>query len=99
MRKGRPMRYASAAVVLAVVLGALALFLPRSAPGQSIAKDEKPSSSAPELSPFQGQPKKDAEMDKLVSAEAEAAREVSRLVAEYKQTEDDAERKKIKDKL
>src|SRR5262245_47046562 len=93
------MRYASAAVVLALALGTLALFLPRSAPGQSLPRqDEKPAASVPDgLAPGMG--KKDAELDKLVAAEAEAAREVSKLVAEYKQTEDDAERTKIKAKL
>ena len=83
------MRYASAAVVLALVLGALALLLPPGAPGQSIGRGPYDSSAA----------KKDAEMDKLVAGEAEAAREVAKLVAEYKQTEGDAERAKIKEKL
>ena len=92
------MRYVSAAVVLALGLGTLALVRPTSAPGQSIAPaDSLPSNHLGDFYP--SQPKKDPELDKLVTAESEAAREVSKLVAEYKKAEGDAERAKVKEKL
>jgi hypothetical protein len=93
------MKYTSAAVVLAAVLGALALLLPRSAPGQSSSAPDLAQPNHGQTSFYPAQAKKDPELDKLVAAEGEAAREVAKLVAEYRQTEDDGERTKIKPKL
>jgi hypothetical protein len=92
------MRYASVAAVLALGLGALALSLPNGAPGQAPAVNSS-ASAATSQEPFSVSGKKDPELDKLVAAEAEAAREVARLVADYKGTEDDGERAKLKAKL
>jgi hypothetical protein len=91
------MTYARSAAVLAIGLVALTLSSAPPAPGQQ--------SSLPALSTnhqdrfSQGGENKDPELDKLTAGEAQAAREVAKLAAEYAKTEDEAERAKIKPKL
>jgi hypothetical protein len=94
------MKFARMAVVLAVGVGAWVLFSVGSAPGrQAPTTDVTQTTQTTPYPLMSGMGKKDPELDKLTAAEAEAAREVAKLVAEYKQTEDDAERTKIKTKL
>src|SRR5215211_4777786 len=92
------MRYSSAATLLMLALGAVALVVPGHVPGQSLAPvADGPATASGPFTPSAA--KKDPELDKLVTAEAEAARDVAKLVAEYRQSEDDAERTKIKARL
>jgi hypothetical protein len=92
------MRFTRTALLLAVGLGACALFSVSPATGQQGPATETPTPLAGNF--YQGMPgPKDPELDKLHAAEAAAAREVVKLLGEYKKTEEDAERTKIKAKL
>src|SRR4051812_19388816 len=95
------MRFTRTALLLAVGLGACALFSvsPATGRGQMSATPlGPPPSTNGNFYPATPGPK-DPELDKVLASEAAAARDVVKLLGEYKKTEEDAERTKIKTKL
>jgi hypothetical protein len=84
--------------MLAIGLATCAAFSVSPATGRQAPATEVPSAAQPNY-PLMGGGPKDPELDKLLAAEAAAAREVTKLLGEYKKTEEEAERTKIKAKL
>jgi hypothetical protein len=98
------MKFARLGIAVALVLGALGLFMSRPASGQQPASADTPTTYTRNFpsssSPFQmlGM-RQDAEMAKLMNSENSAAQEVSRLLIDYRRTEKEEEKAKIKTKL
>src|SRR5262245_57627643 len=92
------MRFVRTAVVLAVGLSVCAVFSVGPATGRQQAAPEPRVDTTANFYPSMGGVK-DPDLDKLIASEMEAAREVAKVLGEYKKTEEEAERTKIKAKL
>jgi hypothetical protein len=92
------MRFAQRTIAVVLVLGVFALFLTWQAAGQAPAVSNARFETSP-LGYSLTRVEKDPEMDKLISGENSAAQDVNRLLADYKGTEKEEERTKIKTKL
>jgi hypothetical protein len=98
------MRLARVGIAFALVLGLFGVVLTWPAVGQvpvgqGPASDFVTSRDLATMSADFGQGKRDPEMTKLISSENSAAFEVNRLIADYKRTDKDEEKAKIKTKL
>src|SRR5215472_1310330 len=93
------MKSSRSRTTFALLLGVLALFVTWRAVAQTTGEAvSDPVVSGPSILGMRvGGP--DAEMQKLIDGEAAAAREVSKLIAEYGRTEKEAGREKVKTAL